>query len=38
MVAECVISWKAKLQDTMVVSTTEVEYMVALEASKEAFG
>jgi len=35
-VAECVISWKAELQDTIALSTTKVEYMAAIEASKEA--
>jgi len=35
-VAECVISWKAELQDIVAPSTTEAEYMDAVEASKEA--
>ena len=35
-VAECVISWKVELQDTIALLTTEVEYMAAVEASKEA--
>jgi len=35
-VAECVISWKEELQDTIALSMTEVEYMAAVEASKEA--
>jgi len=35
-VAECVISWKAELQDTIALSPTEMEYMGAVEASKEA--
>ena len=35
-VAECIISWKAELQDTITLSTTEAEYMVAVKASKEA--
>ena len=34
--AECLISWKAELQDRVALSTTEVEYMTAVEASKEA--
>jgi len=35
MVAECVISWKAELQDIVALSMTKAEYMVAVEASKE---
>lgn len=35
MVARSVISWKAKLQGTMALSTTEVEYMAVVETSKE---
>ena len=35
-VAECVISWKAELQDTIGLSTIEAEYMAAVDASKEA--
>ena len=35
-VAECIISWKAELQDTIALSTTEAEYMTTVEASKEA--
>jgi len=34
-VAECIISWKAELQDIVALSTTEEEYMTAVEASKE---
>ena len=34
-VAKCLISWKSELQDTITLSTTEVEYMGAVEASKE---
>jgi len=34
-VAECVISWKVGLQDTIALSTTEAEYIVVVEASKE---
>ena len=36
MVAECIISWKAKLQDTVALSIIDVEYMVAVEMSKKA--
>jgi len=35
-VAECVISWKAELQDTITLLTTEAEYIAAIETSKEA--
>jgi len=35
-VAECIINWKTKLQDTIALSTTETEYIAAVEASKEA--
>ena len=35
-VVECVISWKAELQDTIGISTIEADYIVATEASKEA--
>ena len=35
-VAECIISWKAELQDIIAISTIEVEYMAAVEASEEA--
>ena len=34
-VAECVISWKAELQDTVALSITEAKHMAAVEASKE---
>ena len=34
-IAECVISWKVELQDTIALSTTEAEYMAAVEASNE---
>jgi len=34
-IAECVISWKAELQDTVALSTTEAEYMATVEESKE---
>ena len=32
----CTISWKATLQSTIALSTTEAEYMVATEAVKES--
>ena len=35
-VAECVISWKAELQDTIFLPMIEAEYMVAVKASKRA--
>ena len=35
-VVECVISWRTELQNTVDLSTTEVEYMTAVEASKKA--
>ena len=35
-VAECSNNWKVELQDTIALSTTEAEYMTAVEASKEA--
>jgi len=35
-VAECAISWKAELQDTIALSMTEAEYIAAVKASKEA--
>ena len=34
-VAECVISWKAELQNTIALSTTKAGYMAAVKASKE---
>jgi len=34
MVAKCV--WKTELQDTVALSTTETEYIVVVDASKEA--
>ena len=37
MVTKRVISWKAELQDTVALSTTEVEYIVTVETSKEAW-
>jgi len=36
MIADCIISWKAELQDTVSLSTIEVEYMAIVEASKRA--
>ena len=35
-VAECAISWKAELQDTIALSMTEAKYTAAVEATKEA--
>jgi len=35
-VAECIINWKAELQDKVALSKTEAEYMATVEASKEA--
>ena len=35
-VTECVINWKVELEDIVALSTTEAEYMDAVEASKEA--
>ena len=34
-VVECIISWKAELQDTIALSMIEVKFMAAIEASKE---
>ena len=34
--AECVISWKTELQDTIALLMIEAEYMAAVEALKEA--
>ena len=34
-VAECVINWKAELQNIIALSTTEAEYMAAVETSKK---
>jgi len=34
-VAECIISWKAELKDTIAFSMIEAEYMAAVEMSKE---
>ena len=36
IVAECIISWKTDLQDTVTLSTSEVEHMAAVEALKKA--
>jgi hypothetical protein len=35
-VGDCVVSWKARLQDTVALSTTKVEYMAIVEVTKEA--
>ena len=32
-VTKCTISWRVKLQDTIALSMTEVEYMATVEAS-----
>jgi len=35
-ITECAISWKVEFQDTIALSTTEAEYMAAVEVLKEA--
>jgi hypothetical protein len=35
-VGDCAVSWKACLQDTVALSTTEAEYMTIAEVTKEA--
>ena len=35
IVAECIISWKAELEDTVTILMTEAKYMAVVEASKE---
>jgi len=35
-IAECVISWKAELQDIIALLITKAEYIAAIEALKEA--
>ena len=35
MYSQCTASWKAELQDTMMLLTTEAEYMAEVEISKE---
>jgi hypothetical protein len=35
-VGDCDVSWKARLQDTVALSTTKAEYMVIAEVTKEA--
>ena len=37
-VAECVISWKAKLLDAIALLTTEMEYMTAVETARKFCG
>jgi len=36
--SDCAISWKASLQSTVTLSTTDAEYITVTEAVKEAFG
>ena len=36
-IPECTVSWKAKLQDIVALSTTRAEHMNAVEASKEPY-
>ena len=35
-VAECIVSWKVEMQDTVVLSITEAAHMDAVEVLKEA--
>ena len=37
-VAECAISWKVELQDTIALSMTEAEYMVQLRRQRKLCG